>query len=155
MRERRTLAIPAHNEQGIRALGVGAGDEALHLADAARVGSPGERVGGQRGGVLDALDGDVLGAKVGFQAVGGGRAADGAHVADFGGSAGEEHDDVAAAAVGELGGGASHAVSQLALFDGVDGAGCGEGREGEGEDGFNGQEHFEGGCEVVRREAEW
>jgi len=63
-------------------------------------------------------------------AVGCGRPADGAHVADFGGAAREEHDDGAAAEGGEFVGGDADASD-------LDGAGDGEGEEEGGGEGLH------------------
>jgi hypothetical protein len=105
VRECSTLAVTADDKLRVGTLGIGFGDERLHLLDAPEVCTAGEKVGGKTGVVLDTLYGDLVGAKVLLETLTGRWATDGAHVANLGRAPGEEHDDWPAATLGELVGG--------------------------------------------------
>ena len=138
-----TLAVTSHDDSRVRALAGGLLDEVAHFASAPAVGATGESVGADKRSIGDALDSNAVIAEAGLEAIGGGRANDGTHITDLAGATGEDHDDVAAAAVGELGGTTSDAA-----LAGDQGRGHGGGCESEDGD----ETHVRGVLRRIREE---
>jgi hypothetical protein len=92
-------------------------------------------VGADASSVLNALDRNAIGAEAGLEAVGCGRTDDGTHVANFTRATSEDHDDIAAATISELGGTATHTTL----------AGLKRGCQSGGGESDNGEEEHDGG----------
>lgn len=67
MNQRCSLRVPTDHDGRVRAIGGSLGDEIRHGADATAISATGDEIGRQCGGVVDALDGDVVAAKLGLE----------------------------------------------------------------------------------------
>lgn len=90
------LAVSGHNDLGVGAVGDGLRHQVGH--ELGPLGVAALEEAGDVGGVLDALDEQVVGADLVGHGLEKGRARDGAHVARLGGAAGKDDDVVGAAA---------------------------------------------------------